>query len=71
MQPTFIEAHQASKMIGKVKFLESRIKRSSFFEEMITSRNEVFKDFVSDIAVEIRKLGNSTRMAADSNETPG
>jgi hypothetical protein len=46
-----MEAHQPSKMICKVKSLESQIQTHLFFEDIITSTNEVFKDFVSDIAV--------------------
>ena len=38
-------------------------------EEIITSSNEVFKDFEFDIAVRIRMLGNPTRKMADINHT--
>ena len=64
-----MEAHQASKMICKVRSLKSRIKTHSFLEEIITSSNEVFKDCVSDMAVEIQKLGNPTRETAENNDT--
>jgi hypothetical protein len=66
---TFIEAHQASKMIFTVTSLKSRIKTLSFLEEIITSNNEVFKDCISDMAVEIRKLGNPTGVTAENNDT--
>ena len=64
-----MEAHQASKMICKVRSLKSRIKTGSFLEEIITSSNEVFKDCVSDMGVEIEKLGNPTRETAENNDT--
>jgi len=35
----------------------------------MTSSNEVFKDFESDMAVGIIKLGNLTRQTAGSNNT--
>ena len=38
-------------------------------EEIITSSNEVYKGCVSDMAVEIRKLGNPTRETAEKNDT--
>jgi hypothetical protein len=38
-------------------------------EAIITSSNEVFKDFVSNMAVEIRKLSNPTRETAENNDT--
>jgi hypothetical protein len=56
-------------MISKVKLLKSRIKTRSFLEEIITSSNEVFKDCVSDMAAEIRKLGNPTCETAENNDT--
>jgi len=68
-EPTFIEAHHASRMIYKVRSLKSRIKTGSFLEEMIISSNEVFKDFVCDMAVEMRKLGNTTPETAENNDT--
>jgi len=37
-------------------------------EEIITSSNEVFKGFESDMAVGIRKLGNLTPKTAKSND---
>jgi len=46
------------------------MKTRSFLEEIITSSNEVFKDFESDIAVAIGQLANPTRMTAESNDTP-
>jgi hypothetical protein len=50
-EPTFIEAHQAWKMICKVRSLKSRMKTGSLFEENINSSNEVFGQSISDIAV--------------------
>ena len=44
-------------------------KDTSILEEIITSSNVVFKDFVSAVMVEIRKLGTTTRMTADNNAT--
>ena len=44
-------------------------KRDSFLEDIITSSNEVFKDCVSDMAVEIQELGNPTRETAKNNHT--
>jgi len=38
-------------------------------EEIITSSNEVFKDCVSDMVVEIRKLGDPTWKTAENNDT--
>jgi hypothetical protein len=37
-------------------------------EEIITSNNEVFKDCVSNMAVENRKLRIPTRETAENNE---
>jgi hypothetical protein len=64
-----MKAHQASKMICKVRSLKSQIKTRSFLEEIITFTNEVFKDCVSDLAVEIPKLGNLTRETAENHDT--
>jgi hypothetical protein len=36
-------------------------------EEIITSGNEVFKDFESDMAVGIGKIGNPTLETGESN----
>jgi hypothetical protein len=52
-EPTFIDAHQASNMIWKVRSHKSRIKIPSFLEDIIASSNKVLKDFESDIAVGI------------------
>ena len=46
-----------------------RIKKRLFLEEIITSSNEVFKDFVSEMAVEFRKLGNMARKTAENHDT--
>ena len=64
-EPTIIEACQASKIIWKVRSLKLRIKTRQFLEEIKTLSNEVFKDFVSDMTVKIRKLGNPTRETAE------
>jgi len=67
--PTFIEVHQASKMICNIMSLTSQINTLSLLEDIITSSNDVFKVFVSDMAVEIRKLGSPTRDTAKDNDT--
>jgi len=41
----------------------------SFLEEIITSSNDVFKDFVLDMAVESRMLGIPTRETTENNDT--
>ena len=51
--PTFIEAHQVSNMICKSRSLKSRIKTSLYSDEILTSSDEVFKDWESDLAVGI------------------
>jgi len=51
IKSTSIEAYQVSKKFCKVWSLKSLIKTSSFFEDIITFSNEVFKDFVFDLAV--------------------
>jgi len=58
---TFIETHQALKMICKVRSLKSWIKKRSILEKIITSRNEVFKDSESDMAVGIKMQCNRSR----------
>jgi len=50
-ESTYIQAHQASNMICKVRSLKSRIKKGLFLKEIITSSNEVFKDVESDMVV--------------------
>jgi hypothetical protein len=67
-EPTFIEAHEASKMISNERSLKSTIKPRSFLDEIITSSNELFKDYVCDMAVDIRKLGIPTRHTAENND---
>jgi len=54
-------------MIRKVRSIKSGIGTRSFLEEIITSGNEVFKNFESDLAVGIRQLGNPTQRTAESN----
>jgi hypothetical protein len=68
-EPTFIEAHQASKMISNERSLKSRIKPRSFLDKIITSSNELFNDYVCDMAVDIWKLGTPTRHTAENNHT--
>jgi hypothetical protein len=63
----FIEAYHASNMMCLVRSLLSSINTHSFAEEIITSSNEVFIDFVSGMVVGIRKLSNPTRPTAQSN----
>jgi hypothetical protein len=66
-QAAVIEAQPASKMLRKVKLPKSRINRHSFVEVIVTSSNEVFVYFESDMTVGTWKLGNPTRETADSN----
>jgi len=67
-EPTFIEAHQASKMICRVGSVKSWMKTRSILEQTLTSSNEVFQDFESDMAVGMRKLGNLTPKTASSHD---
>ena len=55
-------------MICKVRLLKSRIETRSFLEEIITSSNEVFKDFESDMVARIRTQGNQTAKTAECND---
>jgi len=59
-EPTFIEVHQASNMVCKVRSFKSRIKTRPFLEGIITSSNQVFNDVESDVAVGIWLLRNWT-----------
>jgi len=59
-EPTFIEAHQVSIVIGKVRLLKSRIKTHSFLEDLRTSSNKVAIVWESDMVVGIWKLCNSS-----------
>jgi hypothetical protein len=68
-EPTFISAYQALKMICNLRSLKSRMKTRSFLEEIITSSNEVLKDCVLVMVVEIGKLGIPTRETAENNDT--
>jgi hypothetical protein len=54
-------------MICKVKSLKSQVKTSSFLEDIITSSNEVLKDFESNRVVGISKLGNANQETAKNN----
>ena len=56
-------------MICNVRSVKSQIKTGSFLEEIKTSSNEVFKDFISDMAVEIRMLGIPTQETTEHNNT--
>jgi len=69
VQPIFIDAHHLSNMICKVRSPQSQVKTHSVLEEIITSSNEVYKDFESDMEVGIRKLGSPTRDTVESNLT--
>ena len=64
-EPTFIEAHEASNMIGKVRSLNSRIKTQSFLEDIITWVNEIFINWESDMVVGIWSLCNSSWEAVE------
>jgi len=55
-----------AKMICKVRSLKSLIKTRSLLEEIITSSNEVYKDFQSHMPVGIWKLCNPTWETAKS-----
>jgi len=55
-------------MICNVRSLKSRIKTLSFLEEIIASSNEVFKDFLSNMVVEIWMLGIPTRETAENSD---
>jgi len=57
-EPSFNEGHESANMIWKVTSLKSRINTLSFWENIITSSNEVFKDCESDIAAGIWMPGN-------------
>jgi len=63
---TFREAHHTSKMICKLRSLKSWIRTRSFLHEIITSSNEVFKDFESNMAEGMRKLGYPTWQTAEN-----
>jgi len=56
-------------MICNVRSLKSRIKTRSFLEEIITSSNEMFKNCVSDLVVEIGNIGIPTRETAENKDT--
>jgi len=68
-EPSFIEAHQASKMICNVRSLRSRIKTRSFLEEIIASSKAVLKDLEYDMAVRIRTLVDPTQKPGESDDT--
>jgi len=67
-ESTFVEGHQASNMFWKVRSLKPWIKTRLFWEVIITSSDEVFNIFESDMAVGIGKLGNPTRKTAEGND---
>jgi len=56
-------------MIRRVTLLKSQIKTHSFLEDIVTSRNDVFNQFESDVAVGIRKLGCHTPETTEGNDT--
>jgi len=68
-EPTFIDAHEVSKMICNIRSLKSWLRTRSLIEEVIISSNEVSNDFESDMAVGIRKLGNPSYESAESDDT--
>jgi hypothetical protein len=68
-EPTFVEAHQAPKMICKVLLFKSHIKKRSFLAQIITTSHEIFKDFESDMTLGLRMLDNPTSDTVESNST--
>jgi len=66
-EATWIEAHPASKIICKLRLLNSWIKIRSFLEVIITTSCELYNDCQSNRAVGIRNLGNLNRESAESN----
>jgi len=68
-EPTYIEALQSSKIICKVRSFKLWIMTCFFWEDIITSRNLVFKDYESDLAAGITTLGSLTRKNLESNDT--
>jgi len=67
--PTFVEAHEASKMIYKVRSLKLGTTAGSFLDEIITLSKEVFKGFESDIDAEIWKVSTPSQESAENNDT--
>jgi hypothetical protein len=53
---TFIEVHQASNIIRRVRSFKSQIQSYLLLDDIITSSNEVFTDFESDIVLGIWSL---------------
>jgi len=66
-EPILIQTHQVLNMMCKLKTVKSRISTSLCLEEIETSSNVVFKDFESDMAGGIGKLGVATRQTAEIN----
>jgi len=64
-EPTFMEAHEALKMILKVRSLKSQIKQRSFLQDIITFSNEVLKDIEFNMVVRNRELVNTRRETAE------
>jgi hypothetical protein len=56
-------------MLCKGRSLKSRIKTPSFLVEIIIWSSKVFKDFESNMGVEVRKLGNPTGETAENSDT--
>ena len=52
-ESTFIEVHQASNMIWRVRSFKSRIKTRLLLEDIITSSHEVFIDSELDMMLGI------------------
>ena len=60
-----MEAHEALKMILKVRSLKSQIKQRSFLQDIITFSNEVLKDIEFNMVVRNRELVNTRRETAE------
>ena len=69
LESTFVEAHQASKMICDVRLLKAGIKTRLILDKIITVSNEVFNNFESNMAVGITKLCDPARKTAEGNDT--
>jgi len=58
-EPTFIEAHHVSNINCELRSLKLQMKTHCFVENIITSSNELFKYWESDLVEGIWKLHNS------------
>jgi hypothetical protein len=59
-EPTIVNTHQTSKVIGTVREYKSWYETPSLFDDIITSSNEIFKHFESNIILAIGIPGNLT-----------